>query len=106
MEGNVLITLLKPGVQSGQVDGLAVGEVTEVSVWAIREDRGGGEATEEGIQVGEWETMFRVRRDGLEELSESWSLVDDRERVFEIERVAEAKFGFKRWWDVYAVRRN
>lgn len=106
MEGNVLITLLEPGQERGIGDGRVVTEDTSYEIWALREDRSGRETVEEGVEVGNWESRFQVRRDGLEGLTEKWGLVDDRGIVFDIERVSEAPIGFKRWWHIFAVRRG
>ena len=108
MEGDRKITLLEPGPEivdplSGQrKPGPAIPRVA----WAIRRDRGGSEGLQADTRIGEWQTRFEVRMDGLSNLGHTWSLTDERGREYDIEAVSEVPTGRNRWWWIYAVARS
>lgn len=77
--------------------------------WAKRHDRGGAETVFTDVRAGAWESRFEIASVGLADLDHTWSLTDDRERVYDIEAVLElppeldpARTSL---W-IYAVRRS
>ena len=107
MEGDELITLMEP--QDLTSDDL--GQVTPSSyqdhpIWAKRSDRAGKETESGATEYGNWDTRFQVRRDGLNDMDETWLLVDERGRNYDIQAVIEAPFGKRRWWFILATRRE
>lgn len=106
MEGDLMITLTPPAASVADEYGQRIAAAgTGVTAWARRTDRGGREQVLGDVDAGQWETRYETRRDGLEALTEEWSLDDDG-TAYDIQRVAEAPIGQRRWWWIFAVRRS
>ena len=104
-EGTYRITLNAPGDRTG-VD--SYGEVQHdppqaYEAFATRTDRGGRAPREnEGIEFGEWDTLFRVRHSRrLEGMTTAWWVLDDRGRRWDITRVSEVPYPRRRWLNIY-----
>lgn len=107
MEGDRRVVLLEPGPTTPDDYGQVIaGEPVRHVVWAIRRDRGGSEGLQADTQVGEWQTEFRVRREGIEHVSHKWSIEDEQGRAWDIESVAEIPTPRHRWLRLYCVARS
>ena len=106
MEGDRKVTLFEPTKPTKDSYGQPIeGAPIEHIAWAVRRDRGGSEGLQADTQVGEWQTVFRVRRDGLEKIGQSWSVTDDDGTEWDIERVSEVPMPPRRWLRLYCVAR-
>ena len=108
MEGDRPITLFEPN-PTGEEDSYGepiFGEPIEHLAFAIRRDRGGSEGLQADTQVGEWNTRFEVRMEGLADIKATWALRDERGRDCDIEAIAEAPIARNRWWWLYCVARS
>ena len=109
MEGNLKIALLDPGPPAQEdVYGSRVDTVpTEHVVYAKRRDRGGGETLQADTLVGLWNTRFEIRRESrIESVDTSWSLRDERGRIYDIETINNAPGLRPSFLWVYAVSRS
>ena len=83
------ITLLEPGPLTRDEYGQEIpGASIEHLAWATRRDRGGSEGLTADTQIGNWQTRFRVRVDGLA-ITNDWDVRDEAGRLWDIESVNE-----------------
>ena len=107
MEGDRRITLREPTPQTTNEIGEWVdGDPIDHAAWATRADRGGREGIAAETLVGEWAASFRVRRDGVERVNQSWTVTDDAGVEWDIERVSEIPLPPRRWLLLFCVARS
>ena len=108
MEGDRRITLLEPAEPTRDKYGDVIDEGVPVRhvVWATRRDRGSGEDENANTLVGEWQTVFRVRREGIENVGHKWLAEDERGTKWNIERVSEVPTPPRRWLLLYCVAKS
>lgn len=107
MEGTDPITLNRYRITGQDEAGQDVIELAQsIGVFATRQDREGIEREQAQLISGNWRTRFTVRRDGLEALDESWELIDELGRVYDIQSVTEAPIGHRLKWWIHATRRE
>ena len=93
MEGDRRVTLIQPGDPP----------IIHSGIWAVRNDRGGGETVQAETQVGNWSIRWRVRQIGLENLDHTWDLLDERSQVHDIESLRDVS---RRFWILFTVART
>ena len=105
MEGNRRITLFKPAEVEGDPEGpygdRPAADPTEYIRFVERHDRTGRESLTQGAVIGEWNTRFRVRTLGLQDITSKWWIVDEDGREYDIESISEDAPGDprrRRWW--------
>ena len=107
MEGSIRLVLLEPGPETrDQYGQVFPGVPIQHIAWATRSDRGGSEGLQADTQVGQWETVFRVRQIGLATVSHKWSVEDERGVIWDIERVSQVPQPRDRWFLLYCVARS
>ena len=108
MEGDRRITLLEPVEPTRDEYGGVIDEGVPVRhvVWATRRDRGDAEDENANTLAGEWQTVFRVRREGIEDVNHKWSVKDERGTRWNIERVSEVPAPSRRWLLLYCVTKS
>ena len=106
MEGTRRLTLLEPGAPTRDTYGQVIpGSPIRHTAWATRSDRGGSEGLQADTQVGQWETVFRIRQIGAN-VSHKWSVEDERGVIWDIERVGQVPFPRDRWVLLFCVART
>ena len=107
MEGCRRLVLYEPGTDApGDFGQIMSSAPIEHIVWATRRDRGGGERLTADTQVGEWATLFYVRRAGLADIDHSWWITDDDETEWDLESISEVAKPARRWLKLYCVAKG
>ena len=107
MEGTTPITLRRYEIAGQDSAGQPIRELAQsIPVLATRIDRAGLEREQALTETGSWQTRFVVRQDGLSALDETWEIVDELGRVYDINAVAESPIGHRRWWWLHSTRRE
>lgn len=106
MEGTFLITLRKPLKFEQDNVGQPQYQFQDIQVYAQKQERGGRESTYSDTRAGIWQTRFEIRATPLvEDITESWQLVDLHQNNYNIESVTFAPYwGGRQYIWIYAIR--
>ncbi len=106
MEGDRRLVLHEPTPGQNVGGQIVPGTPIDHVVWAIRRDRGGGEGLQADTHVGEWNSRYELRGEGLEDIDHTWTITDEKRRKLDIEAISEVPGtrGRKLW--IYAVWRG
>ena len=90
-EGQKRMKLFEPTAPTKDRKGQDIpGQPQEHIIFANRLDRTGREGEAGGVEFGEWNTRFTIRRIGIENIALDWTIEDERGRTYSITGVGDA----------------